>query len=326
MPQRTLIALALLLAGCDVSWPWGHRTEASAIELPGTVDAREVDVSFQVGGRIERLLTDEGKSIKAGDIVAQLDPRDLQLALERAKAQANSAEKALAALKAGSRTQEIRAAEAALRQAQADLEFARAQRERTAKLVADHFAPPQQLDTADDQLHSAAAKVDQAQQSLSLLREGPRKEDIERAAADFEAAKAAAATAAQQLAYARLPSMVDGVVAVRLAEQGQNVAPGQAVFRIAQIERPWVRIYLGEQDLARVKLGEAADVSVDGLPGKVFHGRLSFISPEAEFTPKTVETKALRVDLVYRAKVDVDDAGGALKIGMPADVRLAVAK
>ena len=328
MAQRTLISLAFLvaLAGCDIAWPWSHRAAATSIELPGTVDAREVDLSFQVGGRIQRLLTDEGKNVKAGDVVAELDPRDLQLAFDRAKAQANSAQKALAALKAGSRTQEIRAAEAALRQAQADLEFAHAQRERTAKLVADHFAPPQQLDTADDQLHSAAAKADQAQQNLSLLREGPRKEDIERAAADFEAAKAAAATAEQQLAYARLPSSVDGVVAVRLAEQGQNVTAGQGVFRIAQIDRPWVRIYLGEQDLARVKLGEAADVTVDGVPGKVFHGTLSFISPEAEFTPKTVETKALRVDLVYRAKVDVDDAGGALKIGMPADVRLAVTK
>ena len=328
MAQRTLIPFAFLvvLAGCDIAWPWSHRADASSIELPGTVDAREVDLSFQVGGRIQRLLTDEGKSVKAGDVVAELDPRDLELASARAKAQANSAEKALASLKAGSRTQEVRAAQAAVRQAQADLEFARAQRSRTAKLVADHFAPPQQLDTADDQLHSAAAKTDQAQQNLSLLREGPRKEDIERAAADFEAAKAAAATSEQQLAYARLPSTVDGVVAVRLAEQGQNVAPGQGVFRIAQLDRPWVRIYLGEQDLARVKLGEAAQVSVDGVPGKVFHGRLTFISPEAEFTPKTVETKALRVDLVYRAKVDVDDADGALKIGMPADVRLAVGK
>ena len=325
MPRR-LIALVFvaLLAGCDISWPWSRRADASFIELPGTVDAREVDLSFQVGGRIQRLLTDEGKTVKSGDIVAELDPRDLQLAATRAKAQASSAEKALASLKAGSRTQEIRAAEAALRQAQADLEFSRAQRERTAKLVADHFAPPQQLDTADDQLHSAAAKVDQAQQNLSLLREGPRKEDIERAAADLDAAKAAAATAEQQLDYARLPSTVDGIVAVRLAEQGQNVAAGQGVFRIAQLDHPWVRVYLGEQDLARVKLGESAEVRADGVPGKVFHGRLSFISPEAEFTPKTVETKALRVDLVYRAKVDVDDAGGALKIGMPADVRLAV--
>jgi len=318
------VAALLLLAGCDIPWPWGSHAKSAPIELSGTVDAREVDVSFQVGGRIERLVTDEGRVVKAGEVLAELDPRDLELAVARAQAQAASAEKALAVLRAGSRIQDIRAGEAAVQQAQADVALAISQQERTAKLVADHFAPPQQLDTANDAVDVAKAKLDQARQNLSLLREGARKEDIERAAADLEAARAQASTAVQQLAYARLVSTISGVVSVRLAEKGQNVSPGQAVFRIAQVDQPWVRVYLGEKDLPRVRLGQEAEVRVDGVPGKVFRGRLSFISPEAEFTPKTVETKALRVDLVYRAKVDVDDAAGALKIGMPADVRLAV--
>ena len=318
------VAALLLLAGCDIPWPWGSHAKSAPIELSGSVDAREVDVSFQVGGRIERLVTDEGRVVKAGEVLAELDPRDLELAVARAQAQAASAEKALAVLRAGSRIQDIRAGEAAVQQAQADVALAISQQERTAKLVADHFAPPQQLDTANDAVDVAKAKLDQARQNLSLLREGARKEDIERAAADLEAARAQASTAVQQLAYARLVSTISGVVSVRLAEKGQNVSPGQAVFRIAQIDQPWVRVYLGEKDLPRVRLGQEAEVRVDGVPGKVFRGRLSFISPEAEFTPKTVETKALRVDLVYRAKVDVDDAAGALKIGMPADVRLAV--
>jgi len=318
------VAALLLLAGCDIPWPWGSHAKSAPIELSGTVDAREVDVSFQVGGRIERLVTDEGRVVKAGEVLAELDPRDLELAVARAQAQAASAEKALAVLRAGSRIQDIRAGEAAVQQAEADVALAISQQERTAKLVADHFAPPQQLDTANDAVDVAKAKLDQARQNLSLLREGARKEDIERAAADLEAARAQASTAVQQLAYARLVSTISGVVSVRLAEKGQNVSPGQAVFRIAQVDQPWVRVYLGEKDLPRVRLGQEAEVRVDGVPGKVFRGRLSFISPEAEFTPKTVETKALRVDLVYRAKVDVDDAAGALKIGMPADVRLAV--
>jgi multidrug resistance efflux pump len=325
MVARPLLVLALaVLAGCDVSWPWGGGGSTGPIVLSGTVDAREVDLSFQVGGRILRLDTDEGRSVRVGETLAELDPRDLELALARARAQAASAEKALAVLKAGSRVQDIRSAEAALQQAEADLALARTSRERTAKLVADHFAPPQQLDTANDQLEVAQAKVEQARQNLSLLREGSRPEDIARAGADFDAAKAVAATAEQQLSYAQLKSSVAGVVSVRLAEQGQNIAAGQPVFRVAELDHPWVRVYLDEKDLPRVKLGQSAQVEVDGLPGKVFSGRLSFISPEAEFTPKTVETRALRVDLVYRAKVDVDNAGGLLKIGMPADVRLVV--
>jgi len=320
----SLAASLAPLAGCDVSWPWSNRAKTATILLSGTVDAHEVDLSFQVGGRILRLDTDEGRPVKVGETLAELDPRDLELALARARAQAASAEKALAVLKAGSRMQDIQAAEAALRQAEADLRFASAQQERTAKLVADHFAPPQQLDTANDQVDVATAKVEQARQNLSLLREGPRKEDIERAGADLDAAKASAATAEQQLDYARLTSTVAGIVSVRLAEQGQNVTAGQPVFRIAELDRPWVRVYLDEKELSQVKLGEPAQIVVDGLPGKVFSGHLSFISPEAEFTPKTVETRALRVDLVYRAKIDVDSEAAQLKIGMPADVRLAV--
>jgi len=320
-----VLAAALIgLSGCDVSWPWIDRANDSVIVLSGTVDAHEVDLSFQASGRIQRLDTDEGRAVAVGALLAVLDPRDYELALARARAQAASADKALAVLKAGSRVQDIRGAEAALQQAEADLRFARMQQERTAKLVADHFSPPQQLDTANDQVDVATAKVEQARQSLSLLREGPRKEDIARAAADLDAASALVATAEQQLSYTRLLSPVAGIVSVRQAEQGQYVTAGQPVFRVAELDRPWVRAYVDEKDLPRVKLGQSAQVQVDGLPGKQFTGRLTFISPDAEFTPKTVETRALRVDLVYQVKVEVDNASGQLKIGMPADIHLTV--
>jgi len=328
---KTLIAglaitfLTLGLVGCDaVSWPWRDRSTHDTLLLSGTVDAHEVDLSFQVAGRILRLDTDEGRTVGTGETLAELDPRDFELALAKARAQANSAEKALAVLKAGARAQDIHAAEASVRQAQADLKLAQVQQDRTSKLVAERFSPPQQLDTANDAVDVSAAKLEQARQNLSLLREGSRKEDIERAGADLLAANIAASTAEQQLAYTRLVSPVAGVVSVRVAERGQNVAAGQSVLRVAELDRPWVRIYLGEKELPRVRLGQPAQVVLDGLPGRVFNGRLAFISPEAEFTPKTVETRALRVDLVYRAKVEVDDAAGLLKIGMPADVRIEV--
>jgi HlyD family secretion protein len=311
------LAALLALAGCT-----REGSDPAAIVLSGTVDAHQVDVSFQVAGRISRLNTDEGRRVKQGEIVAEIDPRDYELALARARAQADAAQKALAVLKAGTRPQDIRAAQAAVAQAEADLRLAQAQLRRMTELVAKHFVSEQQLDTARNQAEVAAARLDQARQTLSLAREGPRREDIDRAAADYAAARSAADTAEQQLAYVKLASPVDGVVSVRLAEAGQVSGAGQPVFRIAELDRPWVRAYLSEPDLARVKLGQAAEVRVDGLPGKVLAGRLSFISPTAEFTPKTVETRALRVDLVYRVRVDVDNAEGLLKIGMPADVRL----
>jgi HlyD family secretion protein len=284
------------------------------------VDAREVDVAFQAGGRIAQLHADEGQVVSSGDLLAELDTHDYQLALSRAQSESNAAGQTLAALKAGTREQEIRVGEANLAQARASQKFARDEVKRVADLVSKNFISQQQLDAARQQADIADAQVEQARQSLNLLRAGPRKEDIQRAAAQFEASKAAVAQAQRQLDYAKLASPVNGVVSVRLAEQGQVVASGQPILRIAELEKPWVRAFLGEPDLPRVKLGQAAEVRVDGLPDKVFKGRLVFISPQAEFTPKTVETHSLRVDLVYRIKVEVDAPGGELKIGMPADV------
>jgi len=318
---RMLVLLALLaLSACRL--PWDPDPERDAVLLSGSIDAHEVDLSFQAPGRILRLVADEGRHVAQGDVVAELDPLDIELALARARAQEQSARKALAVLRAGSRAQEIASAQAAVQQAQADSNFANHEVDRTRDLIAKGFESDQALDRARSSADTTAAKLEQARQNLSLLKEGPRHEDIDRAAAELAAAHAEAESAQRQLGYVKLMSPAAGVISVRLAEAGQVVTAGQPVFRLAQLDRPWVRAYLAERDLPRVKLGQDAQVRVDGLPGKVFEGRLAFISPVAEFTPKTVETRALRVDLVYRVTVDVDNAQAQLKIGMPADVTL----
>jgi len=313
-----LLAVAALMAGCRA--PWAGAGPAQPLTLSGTVDAHEVDLSFQAPGRIRMLATDEGSAVLAGQVVAQLDSADLELAATRADAQAASARNALSSLQAGARPQEVRGARAALAQADADRRYAAMQVVRTKELVDQHFVSPDQLDRVQSAADMAGARLEQARESLSLLVEGARKQDLERAKADLDAAMASAASAHRQLDYARLVSTTSGIVSVRLAERGQVVAVGQPVFRVAELQRPWVRAYLPASDLVSVHLGDAVEVRVDGRAGKTWRGHLSFISPRAEFTPKTVETKALRVDLVYRLTVDVDDPGGDLKIGMPADI------
>lgn len=313
-----LLVVTASLSGCR--WPWSGDDARLPITLSGTVDAHEVDVAFQAPGRIHALFADEGQLVHPGEVVAQLDDADLALAAQRARAQAMSASNALASLRAGARSQELRAARAALAQAQADKRYADQQVQRTRELIDREFVSHDQLDRVQSVAEVAAARADQARESLSLLQAGARPEDLARAAADADAAGAAASEAQRALGYARLLSQSAGVVSVRLAESGQVVAVGQPVLRIAELQRPWVRAYLPEQDVVRVHLGDAVDVRVDGRPDKVWRGHLSFISPQAEFTPKTVETKALRVDLVYRVTVDVDGAAGDLKIGMPADL------
>ena len=318
-----ILLSCVVLAGCR--WPWQAETESTQLTLPGTIEAREIDLAFQVSGRIDNLAVDEGYAVKTGQLVASLNNRDYELALQNAQAQADAARAALAALQAGTRPQELRVAEAQLASAKVDLNFARSEVRRIGELVPKNLATRQQLDQVRQQQDVAQTKVEQQAQTLALLQEGPRKEDIDRASAEYQARQAALETARQQLAYTRLISLTDGVVAVRLADSGEVMAPGQAVLRIAELARPWVRAYLNETDLPKVKLGQAAEVRADGLPGQVFPGHLSFISPKAEFTPKTVETRALRVDLVYRIKIDVDNPNGLLKLGMPVDVALPIA-
>ncbi|MDD3447975.1 MAG: efflux RND transporter periplasmic adaptor subunit [Gammaproteobacteria bacterium] len=324
-PTRSAAVLALALSALSLGackWPWSDAATDGAIRLSGTVDAREYDLAFQVGGRVSELAVDEGDVVGAGQVVARLDEHDFTLALERARAEAKAAEAALAALRAGSRTQEVAAARATLDRARAEQRYAEAEVKRMRDLVPRQLASREDLDRAERQRDVAAAGVEEARQRLELLVEGTRPEDIDRAAAEAAARRAAAESAARQLEYATLKSPAAGVVSVRMADLGEVWQPGQAALRVTQLDRPWVRAYLTEPDLARVRIGMPAEVRVDGQPGRVFSGRLTFISPEAEYTPKTVETRALRVDLVYRVKVEVDNPEGLLKVGMPADVTL----
>lgn len=315
-------ALSLLAATLLCACQWRGAADNGAIDLSGTIDAREVALAFQVGGRMQSLHADEGDSVKVGQLLAELDPADYRLALQRARAEADAARMAVAALEAGTRSQELRVAEAAVSRARSELQFAEAEVKRLTGLVPEHLAAQEQLDQAQLRYNIAWSALQQAQHRLALLQEGPRREDIERARAELAAREASLAVARRQLDYCQLHSPVDGVVSLRAAEAGEVLGGGQPVLRITELSRPWVRAYLHEQDLPRVKLGQRVEVHVDGLPGQTFDGHLSFISPEAEFTPKTVETRELRVDLVYLVKVDVDNSAGRLKVGMPADVIL----
>jgi len=312
--------LAVAISGCDL--PWQTQAQDEAIALSGTVDAHQVDLGFQVAGRVQAIGVEEGEAVDRGQVLARLEPEDYQLALAEARARAQAARKGLAALRAGTREQEIRAGEAELARARADKRFADSEVRRVQALVPKDLASAEELDRAQMQADRAAAAVAKARHELDLLREGPRQEDIEQAAAELSAREAAVATAERRLSYTKLQAPARGVVQERLAEPGRVVSAGTPVLRVTELQRPWVRAYLSETDLARVRQGQPARVQVDGLPGRSFKGRLAFIASEAEFTPKTVETRELRVDLVYRIKINLDNPEGLLKIGMPADVTL----
>ncbi len=313
-----LLAMTLVLSGCKL--PWVSENGNNHILLSGTVEARETELSFQVRGRIANLGVDEGDAVDASTVVARLEPRDYQLAVDQAQGQRDAAHATLAELEAGTRKQQLEVAKATLARAEAQRDYSRAELARTTRLAKQHLASQEQLDQARLALDVASASVEESRQQLDLLQEGPRKEDIDHARAEYAAAEATLKVAQQNLTYTRLQSGVTGMVSVRMAEAGEVVAAGQPVFKVEETATPWVRAYLPETQLSRVKLGQSAEVRVDGLPNKVFQGRLTYISPQAEFTPKTVQTQQLRVDLVYRVKVQLDNSQGLLKVGMPADV------
>jgi HlyD family secretion protein len=314
------ITVLFALQGCRL--PWQDTADPNTISLSGTIEARETNLAFQVSGRIQTLHVDEGDRIRQGDLVAELDDRDYVTRLAQAKAETQAAAASLALLRAGSRAQEIQVAMASVAKAKAELTYAESEVRRISHLVERKLAAQDQLDQARLQKDVARTALRQAEQNLLLLQEGARKEDIQRAEATLSATDAATQTSQQQLEYTKLFSPVDGEISLRKAEQGEVVSSGQPVFSVADIFKPWVRAYLNETDLSRVRLGQDAVVHVDGLPDHAFKGHLTYISPVAEFTPKTVETRALRVDLVYRIKIEVEDPDHILKIGMPADVEL----
>jgi HlyD family secretion protein len=280
------------------------------------------------------------KATVEGDIAMR------RAAVEQAKAQLND-------LLAGSRPQEIEQAQAAVADARAQAEQARLDWERAQTLYKNDDISRAQYDQAQTRFNSTKAALKQAEQRLALVQEGARQQQIEAARAALEGAKAAlkiseasrleiqrreqelAARRAEverakaqlgvtesQLADTVAYSPIDGVVLVKSAEIGEVLGAGSTVLTIGDLDHPWLRGYITEPDLGRVKLGQRVRITSDSYPGKVYEGRISFIASEAEFTPKQIQTPEERVKLVYRIKIDVDNPHHELKSNMPVDAEI----
>jgi len=296
--------------------------EGNFIKVSGNIEATEVDVGFKVSGRIVSRLFEEGDWVKQGKVLAKLDDEDLRNRLEVAQATLMSAQARLSKLLAGSRPEEIRQAEANLRQAQSDLGNKEIQHERMKDLYERRVVSKEAYDNAETSYKMARATVQAATENYQLVKEGPRKEDIEDARAQVEQARASMKLSETQLSYTTLYSPLSGVVLVRSGEVGEVVNPGTPILTMADIENIWLKAYIAETDLSRVKWGQEVVVTTDLRPQKKYKGRVSFISSQAEFTPKQIQTEKERVTLVYRIKVDISNTEHELKPGMPADGRI----
>lgn len=331
----------------------------ASFRIPGLVVSRPVDEGDMVseGRLVARLddteLKDDVAARKAAvqEALAALDellngsrPQEIR----EAEATANQLQKRLEELENGSRPEEITEARARLASARADLERWKLDFDRQQKLYERDVISSREFDVTRASYESAQAKVregeaalalvlagprweqvaqaraalEAALQRLSLAREGPRIEAIRQAKARLEQAQQSAAIAELRLAYSATSSPISGVVLSKNVEPGEYVAPGTPIVTIGDLVHVWLRAYINETDLGRVKLGQKARVTTDSYPGKSYEGRVAFISSQAEFTPKNVQTQTERVKLVYRIKIDIDNPKMELKAGMPADAEI----
>lgn len=326
--KKSVIGVALLvLLGAGVFW-WATRGDADqgTLVLHGNVDVRQVSLAFDGSGRVESLKADEGDLVKAGDLLAVLDTATLSLEARQAEAQAAAQQQNLLRMRNGARPEELQQASQRLAAAQADAARAAADLSRLRDVAAatvGRGVSRQEIDRADSIAKASAAQAREAAEALQLLRNGTRAEDMAAAQAQFEASKAALALIRHRIGQGELRAPQDGVVRARLLEPGDMASPQRPVYELALTSPKWIRAYVGEPDLGRVKPGMAAQVTSDSTPDRPVRGTVGYISSVAEFTPKAVETEELRTSLVYEVRVRVDDRQGLLRLGQPVTVRLA---
>lgn len=301
---------------------WHYNHHKPILTLYGNVDIRQVDLGFRVGGRIEKMLFEEGDEVKTGDIVAVLDKASYEASLAAAKAQLLQAAANFAKLRHGNRPQEIEEAKSKVRQLQAAHENAKTTFERQGRQLQAEATSKQAYDDAFAKKLESEAQLKSAEEALNLAEEGFRLEDIEAAQAAMEIAKAQLTSAQINLKDATIYSPSDGIMLTRVREPGAIVDPQSIVYTLSLHKPVWVRAYVSETDLGRIKPGMEAQITTDAYPDRSLKGQVGFISPQAEFTPKTVETPELRTDLVYRLRITVDDPKGELRQGMPVTIKI----
>ncbi|MCX6986159.1 MAG: efflux RND transporter periplasmic adaptor subunit [Lentisphaerae bacterium] len=294
--------------------------------LYGNVDIRQVNLGFRVSGRIEKMLFEEGDKVKTGDVIAVLDKKPYEDSVNLFQAQIEELTAILGKLKSGYRAEEIAKEKANVAERRASYELQEKNLERAKTLFEKNVISRQAYDEVFARWNETKAAVDSASEYLNLVTTGYRKEEIIAAKAILRGAEARLEQAKTGLADTEIKSPSDGIVLTRVMEPGAIVATGQTVYAISLISPVWIRAYVNEPDLGKIHYGMPAKIFTDSAPDKPYDGHIGFISPEAEFTPKSVETPELRASLVYRLRVIADNPDMGLLQGMPVTVKLRKAK
>ncbi|WP_109467520.1 HlyD family efflux transporter periplasmic adaptor subunit [Albibacillus kandeliae] len=321
-----ILVIAALAAG---GWYWWRQYEADpgdGLRLYGNVDIRQIALAFDGTGRITELLAEEGDEVQAGAVIGRLDTRALELQAKAQEAAVEAQRQSLLELRDGARPEEIAQARAQVASSEASARLTNLHRDRVARLITTDSSAVSQLDMdrAIAEADAANALVDQSSAALDLLLAGSRPEVIAAAEAQLRSAEAQLEYLRYQVSQGELQAPSDGVVRSRQREPGDIVTAQLPVYALALTQPKWIRVYVREADLGRIKPGMEASVISDSQPDAPVTGRVGYISSVAEFTPKSVQTEELRTSLVYEVRIIVEDADDSLRLGQPVTVRLPV--
>lgn len=320
MNYRGTIALMMLcgmVTGCNLG-------SAGHIEASGTIEIIETTVSSKNADAVDKLLVDEGDSVHMGDLVAEIDHSSLDLQLAESEAALLGAKYQLELLLNGARTEDLKIAEEAVIQTEAAYENADKNFARTKELFTKGNISQKQYDDAVTGFTTAKTQYTSAQLTLKKLKSGARAEEINVARAKYDQVEAGVNILKKKIADCSVRSPVAGVVTTKFVEEGEFVNVGTPLYTVAKLDPVNLTIYVSEVELGKVTIGGGADVRIDAYPDKVFKGKIIYISPVAEFTPKSIQTKDERVKQVFGVKLEVPNPDGILKPGMPADASLLI--
>lgn len=314
------LILIYILSGC------GNKKDANLITASGTIESVDVTVSSKLLGQIKKIPIAEGDRVKSGDLLVELDHDMLDIQLRQAEARVEQADAQLKLLLSGARKEDIEVAEQSLNQAKINLDQAKTDKDRYASLYETRTITKKQYDDAVARYDVSLAQYNSAKENLGKIKTITRPEDIQSAKANVKSLEASADMLRKNIEDSKIFAPVDGFVSKKFVEEGELVSPQSSLMKISNLETVDLVIYLTEVEMGKVKLGQNADIKIDAFKDKTYKGSIIYISPEAEFTPKNIQTQDERTKLVFAVKIRIPNPQFELKPGMPADASLTISK
>ncbi|NJD22118.1 MAG: HlyD family efflux transporter periplasmic adaptor subunit [Melioribacter sp.] len=309
-------SLSLLIFACS------GNNRNSMIEESGTVEATESVISSQVVGRIVNIIKDEGAQVSVGDTIVIIDHEALDIQLKQMIANKEIAKAQLDLLIIGARREDIIQAEQVLNQAEVNFDIAKSDKERMETLIKLNTVSQKQYEDAAARFNITQAQLSAAKENFNKIKNIARPEEVIQARANYQKAEALVESINKNIRDCYVVSPMDGFVIKKFVERGETVSMLSSLFKLADLSKVKVTIYVSETELGKIKLGQKAEIKIDSFPEKSFEGKVIFISPEAEFTPKNIQTKDERTKLVFAVKIEIPNPQQELKTGLPADVKI----